>query len=49
MRKHGVAGIAGMLSLLEVQLGEEIGIDRRLERLVDADPSALALIMGQPR
>jgi hypothetical protein len=34
---------AAMLDLLEAELGEEIRIDRRLEALVDADPSAMDL------
>jgi hypothetical protein len=42
MRKHGIPGIAALLDLLQAELGAAIEIDRRLERLVDADPSAMA-------
>jgi hypothetical protein len=43
IRRHGVAGLTSLFMLLEVALGEEIGIDRRLEALVDASPSAIGL------
>ena len=46
--RHGVAVVAAFLTLLEAEFGEEIGINRRLEFLIDADPAALALITGRP-
>jgi hypothetical protein len=48
---HGgaLAGPPGKpLASLEAELGEEIGIDRHLEQLIDADRAAVALITGCP-
>jgi hypothetical protein len=49
MRRHGIAGLRAVFDLLEAHLGEEIGIDRQLERLIDAEPTALALLAAKDR
>jgi hypothetical protein len=48
--RHGAAGLDALLAFLETELGEDLGIDRCLEQLIDADRAAVAaLITGQRR
>lgn len=41
--RHGAVGVGALLKSLEAGYGD-LAIDRRLERLVDADPAAFALL-----
>jgi hypothetical protein len=43
LAKHGVAGIGAAFKSIEHDFGD-IGIDRRLERVIDADERALVLL-----
>jgi len=43
IRQHGIPGLTAYLDLLEVEFGEALGIDRRLEALIEADPAVIAL------
>jgi hypothetical protein len=45
IERHGIKAVGLLLESLEGECGD-IGIDRRLERLVDAEPAAVALLDG---
>jgi hypothetical protein len=45
INKHGILGVGALLKSLEAEFGD-LAIDRRLERLVDAEPAAVALLDG---
>ena len=47
IHRHGVPGLAALLDLIELEAGEALGIDRRLEALIDATQAAIALTRGR--
>jgi hypothetical protein len=44
IRAHDALGVALLFERLELEVGEDLAIDRRLEQLVDADPRATDLL-----
>jgi hypothetical protein len=43
--RHGAAGFAALFDIVEADIGDaDLRIDGRLERLVEADPTALELL-----
>jgi len=44
--RHGTPGISILLEMLETEFGDALAIDRRLEQLVNASPSAVAIFAG---
>jgi hypothetical protein len=46
INRHGAVGVAALLQLLEADFGDDLRLDARLEHLIDADPRALARLVG---
>jgi hypothetical protein len=44
VERHGIPGVGLLLETLEAECGD-LAIGRRLERLIDAEPAALALLV----
>ena len=44
--RHGTPGISILLEMLETEFGDALAIDRRLEQLVNASPTAVAIFAG---
>ena len=43
VRRHGISALDLLFERLEQEFGAELGVDSRLERIIEADPAALAL------
>jgi hypothetical protein len=45
--RHGVAALGLLFELLETELGIDLGVDARLEGLIEASPAAMDLLAAK--